>query len=238
MKTKKIEHKLRCLMILLLGFLLVPGAIGYGQYDDEVDGPGVFLYKHADFRGQRIFVRAGENIRNLRRRGWNDKISSIELVDGARIMIFEHANYQGASTRIKRDVIDLAEFSRGIPGTWNDKISSIKVLHGRRNRYDDEEGLEDANCIFYKHADLRGKAMRARIGRHKSIKRGMNDEISSIWIRRGYKITLFAHGRFVGKRLVLIGKGRRGTAYNLIDYGFNDILSSYKLERVRRRRRY
>ncbi|NIM16481.1 MAG: hypothetical protein GTO45_31095, partial [Candidatus Aminicenantes bacterium] len=71
-------------------------------------------------------------------------------------------------------------------------------------------------------------------GHHRSIKRRWNDKISSLWIRRGYQVTLYEHDKFKGKRLVLIGKGRKGSVYNLDSYGFNDIVSSYKLVRIGR----
>jgi hypothetical protein len=239
MYTKIKKNKHPWLMVLLIGCWLMVGTFVYGhaEYEEE-EGPGVILYKHAKFKGSRIFIKAGKNIKDLKRKGWNDKISSIELVDNAYIRIYEHKNYRGASITIKDDVIDLAEFSEGIKGTWNDKISSIKVYHGsgyRRYRrdsyYDDEDKI---NCIFYKHANRRGSSFEGEPGNHRSITRRWNDEISSLWIRRGYQVTLYEHGKFQGKRLVLIGKGRKGSVYNLDNYGFNDMVSSYKLVRLGR----
>ncbi|MGD2091206.1 MAG: beta/gamma crystallin-related protein [Candidatus Aminicenantes bacterium] len=182
-------------------------------------------------------IKAGRNIKNLNNMGWNDKISSIELVDNAWIRIYEHKNYRGASVDIKDDIFDLAEFSQEINGTWNDKISSIKVFHGpgyrryKRDYYDDEER---GYCIFYKHANGRGSSFEGEPGNHRSIKRRWNDEISSLWIRRGYQVTLYEHDKYQGKRLVLTGKGRKGSLYNLDNYGFNDMVSSYKLVRMGR----
>jgi len=215
------------------------GTFAYGQYggDEEEEGPGVFLYKHADFNGSKIFIKAGKNIKNLYKIGWNDQISSIELVDNAWIEIYEHANYQGASVTIKDDVIDLANFSENIPGTWNDKISSIKVFHGSRfhgYKRGVFGGSERVSCIFYKHANGRGSSFEGEPGNHHSIMRQWNDEISSVWIQRGYQVTLYEHDKFQGKRLVLKGEGRKGSLYNLINYGFNDFVSSYKLVRIGR----
>lgn len=237
MYTKIKKSKPGWLIALLVGCWLTAGTFVYGQYagDDEEEGPGVILYKHAEFKGPRIFIKAGRNIKDLKKIGWNDKISSIELVDNVSIRIYEHKNYQGASVTISDDIIDLAEFSEETRGTWNDKISSIKVLHRRgykRGVYDDDEGK--VYCIFYKHANRRGSSLEGEPGNHRSIKRRWNDEISSLWIRRGYQVTLYVHGKFQGKRLVLIGKGRKGSVYNLDNYGFNDMVSSYKLVRIGR----
>lgn len=240
MYTKMKKDKCHWFIVLLMGCWLMAGTFAYGHYTDyeEEEGPGVILYKHAEFKGSRIFIKAGKNIKDLKRMGWNDKISSIELVDNAYIRIYEHKNYQGASVTIKDDIIDLAEFSQGIKGTWNDKITSIKVYYGSRYRryrrdsyYDDEEKI---HCIFYKHANRRGSSFEGEPGNHRTIKRRWNDEISSLWIRRGYQVTLYEHGKFQGKRLVLIGKGWKGSVYNLDNYGFNDIVSSYKLIRLGR----
>ena len=237
MYTKIKKSKPGWLMVLLAACWLMAGAFAYGQYAgyDEEEGPGVILYKHAEFKGSKIFIKAGKNIKDLNKMGWNEKISSIELVDNAWIEIYEHKNYRGASVTIKDDIIDLAEFSEEIRGTWNDKISSIKVFHGsryHRNKrgvyYDDEERVY---CIFYKHANGRGSSFEGEPGNHRSIKSRWNDEISSLRIRRGYQVTLYEHGKFQGERLVLIGKGRKGSLYNLDNYGFNDIVSSYKLVR-------
>jgi hypothetical protein len=234
------EHKLSVLFILMWIGLLVTGSPVYSQYEygDEAVGPGVFLYKHADFRGSRIFVPAGKNIRNLHHEGWNDKISSIELVDGARLVIFEHKNYQGAWTKIKRDVVDLAEFFSGINGNWNDKISSIKVInrrgYGNNDYYDDEDDYEDdVYCIFYKHSNRRGKSFEGRLGKHKKIKRKWNDEISSVWVRGGCELVIFEHSHFGGRQLLLRGKGRIGSTYNLAGFRFNDQASSYILKKRR-----
>jgi hypothetical protein len=237
---KKMEKdKPGWLMILVVVCWLMAGTFTYGHnagYDEE-EGPGVILYKNAKFKGSRTFIKAGRSIKNLNTKGWNDKISSIELVDNAWIRIYEHKNYRGASVDIKDDIFDLAEFSEEINGTWNDKTSSIKVFHGPgsgryKRSYDDDE--ERVNCTFYKHANRRGSSFEGEPGNHRSITRRWNDEISSLWIRGGYQVTLYEHGKFQGKRLVLTGKGRKGSAYNLANYGFNDMVSSYKLVRTGR----
>jgi hypothetical protein len=222
------------------------GGYGYGDRNDREDGPGVYLYKHANFRGSRVFIRAGRNIRNLRSLGWNDKVSSIELVDGARIQIYEHANYQGGRATLYRDSTDLARIRRGTQGNWNDKISSIKVIHGSRSRhYDDyrDDYNDRAPVIFYKHANRRGSSFVGKLGRDRKVKKSFNDEVSSVWVKSGYKLVLYEHSNFGGRRVVLEGTNRRfgnsgGSLYNLADYNFNDRMSSYIVERSDRRFRF
>jgi hypothetical protein len=188
MYTKMKKDKRRWLIVLLMGCWLMAGSFAYGQYADneEEEGPGVILYKHAEFKGSKIFIKAGKNIKDLNKMGWNDIISSIKVFHGSG-----HRGYK-----------------KGV--------------------YDDEERVY---CIFYKHANSRGSSFEGEPGYHRSIKSRWNDEISSLRIRRGYQVTLYEHGKFQGKRLVLTGKDRKGSVYNPDNYGFNDMVSSYKLVR-------
>ncbi|MCP5045719.1 MAG: beta/gamma crystallin family protein, partial [bacterium] len=179
------------------------------ETSEERDGPGIVLYKHANFKGSSYFVEAGRNIKDLKSKGWNDMVSSIELVDNVKVQIFEHRNFQGASVLLSRDVIDLVQLTENTGGNWNDKVSSLKVLSRSRSFFDFKRQKSkdpDRRCIFYKHANRRGSSYEAKIGRHGKIPGSRNDSISSIWIEQGYRVTLYEHGNFGGKRLVLEGK--------------------------------
>ncbi len=203
--------------------------------DDQGAEPGVILYKHANFRGSSLFVEVNRNIKDLQREGWNDEISSIELVGNVRVQVFEHKNFQGASVTISSDNIDLEEFTRGIDGNWNDKISSIKVSPNSRRlrKYSYPKALSSpAACVFYNSSDRRGSFFEGKTGSHRSLARQWNDEISSVWIQKGYQLTLYEHDKFKGKHLTLRGE-HGGSVYNLSDYGFNDMVSSYILKRIR-----
>ncbi len=203
--------------------------------EDQEAKPGVVLYKHANFRGSSLFVEVNRNIKDLKREGWNDKISSIELMGNVYVQVFEHKNFQGASATLSRDNIDLEEFRKGIDGNWNDKISSIKISRGSRRlrKYSYTKTLSSsAASIFYKSSNRRGSFFQGKTGSHQSLARQWNDEISSVWIRQGYQLSLYEHDKFKGKHLILSGK-QGGSVYNLSSYGFNDIVSSYILRRTR-----
>ncbi len=80
---------------------------------------GACFYQDADFRGQYFCVPRGGTYTSLPR-GFNDRISSIRVLDGA-VMIFQDSNFRGRSTQITSDVRDLR-------GNWRDKVSSIRVF--------------------------------------------------------------------------------------------------------------
>ena len=55
------------------------------------------------------------------RQDWNDRTSSIKVKKGYEVILFEHNNYKGDSTIIKRGYSNFNEIG------WNDNTSSIKL---------------------------------------------------------------------------------------------------------------
>ena len=102
-----------------------------GQYGGQYEGQygslgggyeprnGACFYLDADYRGDSFCMNAGESRRNVEDR-YNDKISSVRVFGGARVVVFEHENFGGASRTISGGgSSNLANF--------NDKITSIEV---------------------------------------------------------------------------------------------------------------
>jgi hypothetical protein len=79
---------------------------------------GACFYKDADFRGEYFCVPRGASYAELPR-GFNDQISSIRVM-GARVTIFQDADFRGRSDRLDSDVPDLGR-------RWNDALSSFRV---------------------------------------------------------------------------------------------------------------
>jgi hypothetical protein len=206
------------------------------EYDNRDEGPGVILYRHARFKGSNIFVPSGQDIRDLRSEDFNDEISSLEIIGGATVIIFEHKNYTGASAKITRSVVDMVKLDTGVPGSnWNDRISSIRVFGGRGYYSHDQADDTNIYCVFYDNDQPNSPSFNGKLGKHEEIKKKWNDRISVVWLKRGYILTLFEHSDFKGEELVLEGKALRdGAFYNLEDYGFNNKGSSYILEKSRR----
>jgi len=98
-----------------------------GQYEGQYGGSGggyeprngACFYLDADYRGDSFCINSGESRRNVEDR-FNDKISSVRVFGRARVVVYEHENFGGASRTIA---------GGGVPnlGDFNDKITSIEV---------------------------------------------------------------------------------------------------------------
>lgn len=166
-------------------------------------GGALVLFEHPNYRGARLPVR-GE-IRHLRGTGFNDRVSSIRVRNGAWLVCTD-PDFRGTCRVIDGD--RSAFHHRGL----NDRISSVRRLSERearrfaRNTRHDEFGFgQDRDRRFGQHDDRRGFGVRSRNagvivyadpnGRGRSLAingairdlhpAGMNDTISSIEIRSG-----------------------------------------------------
>jgi dUTPase len=109
----------------ITSFQVTGGQYG-GQYEGQYGGRssgyeprnGACFYLDMDHRGDSFCMNAGESRRNVEDR-FNDKISSIRVFGRARVVVYEHENFGGASRTIAGDVSNL--------GNFNDKITSIEV---------------------------------------------------------------------------------------------------------------
>ena len=88
---------------------------GYGNAPRD----GVCFYTDAGFRGEEFCAGSNERRRFVGDH-FNDRISSIRLLGGARLIVYEHDDFNGDRRTITHDVTNLA-------GNFNDKISSFEV---------------------------------------------------------------------------------------------------------------
>ena len=109
---------------------------------------------------------------------------SSETFEG--VIVYEHIDFQGQSGVLTRDTGNLSDFkgpceeSDGddIRKTWNDCISSLRVAPGwRATLYRGRNYGDDALEITADVRDL-------RLAPHDCPKRGLNDCVSSIRVRR------------------------------------------------------
>ena len=91
------------------------GSWGYGNAPRD----GVCFYTDAGFRGEEFCAGSNERRRFVGDH-FNDRISSIRLLGGARLIVYEHDDFNGDRRTITHDVTNLA-------GNFNDKISSFEV---------------------------------------------------------------------------------------------------------------
>lgn len=94
------------------------GSLTWGR--GNMPREGACFYRDPNFSGDYFCVARGGSY-DLVPTGFNDKISSIRVMGGARVIIFENRDYAGRSQSISGDISKMQGF-------WNDKISSIRVF--------------------------------------------------------------------------------------------------------------
>jgi len=109
-------------------------------------GPRVIVYEDANFRGQSLTIYLRERLDNLKRVSFdqgmsaNDQISSVRVLGGATVMLYDHPYMRGQVLRVTEDIRNLDH--RMMPDLqipWNDRISSLRVSgrdsHSPRNSH-------------------------------------------------------------------------------------------------------
>jgi len=89
---------------------------------------GACFYKDINYSGEYFCLRRGESYSNLPP-GYNDRISSIKVMHGATVTLFNDSNFGGRRGSTNRDVANLKNWrTADDPSrTWNDRISAIQV---------------------------------------------------------------------------------------------------------------
>ena len=158
------------------------------------DGP-VRIFQNCDYSGYMTGFEAGNyNMSWIESRGLtNDDASSITLQSGYQVTVYQHDNFTGYSNTFTSDASCLINFTnnRGDGSNWNDDITSIRVdkanpgvvqLYADENHLGRKYGLEVGS---YTMEDLNNLG----IG---------NDQISSIEVSSGYKVTVYQHNNYQG----------------------------------------
>lgn len=88
--------------------------------------PCVIVYEHTNYKGKS--KKFCSNVKNLKKHGFNDKISSYKLIGEGTVIFYQDADYKGTSFYGRRVGTSnvRANAKKVYPG-FNDKISSIKL---------------------------------------------------------------------------------------------------------------
>lgn len=116
---------------------------GWGNAQSGTD-TGACFYDTANFRGRSFCVDRGQALNNLPP-GFNDRIQSIRVFNGAEVQIFNDNNFAGAAARTRRDIPNLGAWK--IPDdpsrNWGGRISSLRVGEPGRGRWQNRGGYRD-----------------------------------------------------------------------------------------------
>jgi hypothetical protein len=124
------------------------GAISYhcgsppcsSNYTNPMGDPNTekaFFFEHSDYAGGSVEWSKGTDVADLTKwnttsgEKWNDRISSIKVGSGVRVLIYEHINFTGRCMTLSsgRNYPYMDSQNANLSGTenWNDRISSLKV---------------------------------------------------------------------------------------------------------------
>ncbi|MEO1263178.1 MAG: beta/gamma crystallin-related protein [Bacteroidota bacterium] len=79
------------------------------------------IFEHSNCRGQYAYLNVSRS--NFKNYGWNDKVSSIEVPYGWKLVFYEHKDYCGRTFTVYPGTHNFKDYG------WNDKVSSVKVYY-------------------------------------------------------------------------------------------------------------
>jgi hypothetical protein len=145
----------------------------------------VTVYRDQDMRGRS--ARLINDVRDLKREGWNDQISSVDVGDGRDYSSWGGYGERGRARERNRD-------NRDNPGLWRSDRAPV----WGRNEQTPQEG-----ACFYEDTDFRGQYFCAPRGAtYTSLPRGFNDRISSVRVFGG-EVVIFPNSNFRGRSQVI-----------------------------------
>ena len=69
----------------------------------------------------------GQQVSNLRDKRWNDKLSSVMVERGFKIILYQAKDFGGESITLDIHQPTMKSF----PGNWNDTVSSLRVVRSQ-----------------------------------------------------------------------------------------------------------
>ena len=177
--------------------------------DKKIEGleqppePRVTLYEGRFYEGaSQSFGVGSHDVHTFKRIGDN-RVSSVKVDAGLRVTLYEDIGFKGNTLPLAADTTHLEYFE--------DLCSGIKVERVRPNEALKVNAMQAAiqaspappdEAVFYESADFTGRATSYGVGRHTNLGLG-DDQISSVKVPSGMKVTLYENADFTGRKEVL-----------------------------------
>lgn len=147
---------------------------------------------------------------------------SIRVPQGMKVTLFDRDNFEGSSLELTDDANMAYLSAKGFGQTGQTISLIIEELPASAMP------VAGTFVTIYKD-DFSGASKNLLPGQYESYELGNvgNDQLSSIKIPKGMKVTLYEHGGFTGQKLVLTQDTRAGT---FVANKFNDFTSSILVE--------
>lgn len=206
---------------LLLLIVVACATILPASLQAQVNSKKVVLYVD-EFKGLSREFGAGRYDYMFLVRDAMSSPKSIRVPQGMKVTLFDRDNFEGSSLELTDDANTAYLTAKGFAQTGQTISLIIEELP--------PSAVPAAGTFvtIYKD-DFSGASKNLLPGQYESYELGNvgNDQLSSIKIPKGMKVTLFEHGGFTGQKLVLTQDTRAGT---LVANKFNDFTSSILVE--------
>jgi len=188
-------------------------------------GYKVTAYEHAGFRGRaKVFTSSNSCLVNS---GFNDVISSIRI---EKLRIINQRDLR-AQEQARREAQARREQARREAQARARRLEQARLE--AQARADAKARNRRSHVTVYQHCNFGGYAVPLHIGSydmHSLARRGIrNDDLSALRVPRGYKVTAYEHAGFRGRAKVFTSSNSC-----LVNSGFNDVISSIRIEKLRR----
>lgn len=187
--------------------------------------PRVTLYEGRFYEGaSQSFGVGSHDVHTFKRIGDN-RVSSVKVDAGLRVTLYEDIGFKGNTLPLAADTTHLEYFE--------DLCSGIKVERVRPNEALKVNAMQAAiqaspapldEAVFYESADFTGRATSYGVGKHTKLGLG-DDQISSVKVPSGMKVTLYENADFTGRKEVL-----RYDTQSLPR--FNDMCSAIEVQQI------
>jgi hypothetical protein len=212
--------KSKTLKVLAMAAVVAAPIAGMGAtpaHAEDFSSPGIYLCKDANYVGCRYFpANSYGGYLDFGRADGNDNdtFSSIKIVGPYWVSLFSNTNYGGTAENFYFDDPNLAD-----DGIGNDTASSMSIKSWPYLR----EGVALSTDAGYLGGTVLYSSSASTIT--------YDNLISSLKISGRYKVTLYSEANYTGNSLTIDPSiGNPTDVFTLASYGFNDTVSSIKVE--------